>query len=446
MQPTKSIIKFDLNFLNYPLWFQVSHANETLHWNDGDYQYHSSYRTPDQLDMLFLMFFLLRSQQQDYQPKLVFSRYEILKNCGCPINPQYLRRLEDSLKRWLGVSLKFHQNFNDTKEYRSKAFIILDHFQLRSKDQKLEVLLNADFLQQLQKSVYFKYIDFHYYRSLRRPVSRRLFEILNFAFKTQQSYKLPLVELGHKLTLYSRKRTRADGTQEKILYPSDVLHAVKAALEEINTLATNTEHLRQLGMDPKEVYAITYHIDQKRKQIEFQRAALSHLFDELTQDPNQQLENETHREPQLSELLGYLKRQSRPLKELVSQYYYHDGFDYVKWNIFYANRNGARNYVSYLRLCLQHNWAQEFREEYERMFTSDAQSIDRHKITALIRVAEQADHLRMPDGQKFRIKRVFPNGAIEISNRNYKMDFVLSPAQAYACRFETEQPEHKNSK
>ena len=75
MQPAKSIIKFDLNFLNYPLWFQVSHSNEPLQWIEGGYQYHSSYRTPDQLDMLFLIFFLLRSQQQNYQHKLVFSRY-----------------------------------------------------------------------------------------------------------------------------------------------------------------------------------------------------------------------------------------------------------------------------------------------------------------------------------------------------------------------------------
>lgn len=75
------------------------------------------------------------------------------------------------------------------------------------------------------------------------------------------------------------------------------------------------------------------------------------------------------------------------------------------------------------------------------MFGAEEQSLDERKIGALIKVAEQADHLLMPDGQKFRIRRVFPNGAIEISNRSYKMDFVLSPAQAYACRFERENPE-----
>lgn len=437
----KSIFKQDLNFLRFPIWFQVSHASEAMEWREDGYLCRAGYRAPDQLDMLYLLYLLMRSQQQDYCQKLVFSRYEILKGCGCPINPQYLRRLEDSLKRWSEVKLSFEACFYDGQQEISTSFRLLESYRLREKDQKLEVSFDAGFLQQIQKSAYFKYLDFNYYKLMRRPVSRRLFEILTHAFKSSQSFKLPLVELGRKLTLYSRKRSRPDGTEERVLYPSDVLSAVKAAIQEINQLATDTQQLRALGMDPREVYAVTYEVDSKRKTIEFQRAALSHLFDELTQDPEQQEPESSSAEPRLEELLSFLKRQSRPLRELVSKYYYSHDYDYVKWNVFYANRNGARNYVSYLRLCLQHNWAKEFREEYESMFNHSDQQLDERKIAALIQVAEQADHLRMPDGQKFRIRRVFPNGALEISSRNYKMDFVLSPAQAYACRFEREQPE-----
>lgn len=441
----KYVLKQDLNFLEHPMWFQVSRATGPMSWQQGGYRYEAAYRAPDQLDMLFLLFVLMRAQQDDYRPRQEFSRYEILKGCGCPINPQYLRRLEDSLKRWKQVRLTFDGCFYDGRQMRSAAFEILDGFRIREKDKRLEISLNEAFLQQTRQSAYFKYLDFNYYKLLRRPLARRLYEILTQAFKNGSQWRISLLELGQSLTIYSRKRSRKDGSEEEVLYPSDVLTAVKSAVGEINRLATDVERLRELGMDPREVYAVAYEVDKGKKQIGFQRAPLSHLFDELVQE-EPEIRPESYEEPRLEELLSFLKRHSRPLRELVSNYYKSHGYDYVKWNIFYANRNGARNYVSYLRLCLQHNWAQELREEYERMFDADEQNLDERKIATLIRVAEQADHLLMPDGQKFRIRRVFPNGAIEIANRGYKMDFVLSPAQAYACRFEREHPEQSRGR
>lgn len=439
---TQNVFKQDLNFLNFPLWFQVSHTAEAMTWDEQTgYHYTAAYRAPDQLDMLFLAYLLMASQQANYIQKQDFSRYEVLKNCGCPINPQYLKRLEDSLRRWSEVTLKFEHSFISGGEAQSRQFQILDSWKLREKDRRLEVVLNGTFLKHIQESVYFKYIHFHYYRLLKRPVSRRLFEILAVMFKQSQQWKTPLVALGHQLTLYTRKRQKKNGEIEHVIYPSDVLTAVKAAVDEINALATDSDQLRELGMDPREIYAITYEVDKKRKSITFHRAALSHLFDELTLEPAQEVHTEPQTEPKLAELISFLKRNSKPLRELVTKAYYEYGYDYVKWNIFYANRNGSRNYVSYLKLCLQHNWAQEFREEYERMFVTPEEKLDERKMTALLKVAERADHLLTPSGKRFRIKRVFPNGALEISSRQYKMDFVLSPAQAYGCRFEQANPE-----
>ncbi len=445
MKPEKSVYKQDLNFLAFPLWFQVSRSSGQLDWYHPDgYRYQASYRAPDQLDMLYFGYFLMRAQQENYAHRLEFSRYEILKGCGCPINPQYLKRLEDSLKRWQSVTIHFEQSFFYQNALHSKTFKLLDGFKLRDKDRRLEVHLNAEFLQQIKQSRHFKYVDFNYYRQLKRPVSRRLLEILTPAFKQSSQYRISLLELGKLLTLYSRKRKNKSGQMEDVLYPSDVLTAIRSAVDEINHLSTDADQLRELGMDPREIYGITYDLDKNRKVISFHKAPLTHLFDQLTQEP-QHLQNGADAiEPQLNELLAYLKRQSRPLQELVTKYFHSHDYDYVKWNIFYANRNGSRNYVSYLKLCLQHNWAQEFREEYERMFDSSEHQVDERKLTALIKVAKQADHLLMANGKRFRIKRIFPNGAIEISSRQYKMDFVLSPAQAYGCRFEQAQPEEPN--
>lgn len=437
----KSVLKLDLNFLEHPLWFQVSHAHAPLVWNQTPcYTYRAAYRAPDQLDMLFLLFLLMRSERENYKSRLEFSRYEILKGCGCPINPQYLQRLEDSLKRWLNVSLEYDNCFWDGQRMVSVGFRLIENYRMREKDKRIEISFSEPWLEQIRMSVHFKYLDFNYYKALRRPVSRRLFELLSCYFKSQSQWRLPLVELGHRLTLYTRRRLNSAGQEERVIYPSDVMTALKSALHELNHLASNTEFLRSIGMDPREIYAVTYEIHAARKTVEFQRVSLSHLFEALIQTPASEKAEPSFEEPQLQELLSYLKRMSRPLQELVIQAYRQYGFEYVKWNIFYANRNASRNYVNYLKLCLQHNWAREFREEYERLFSKDEQVLDARKISALIKVAEQADYLTLADGQKFRIKRVFPNGALEIANRQYKMNFVLSPAQAYACRFEQDLP------
>ena len=443
-------MKQDLNFLLSPLWFQVSRAKTKTEWaHHRGFSYQATYRAPDQVDALFFMYIVMRAQHDNYQPRQQLSRYEILKGCGCPVNPQYLDRLEESFKRWASVTLNFDNCFFDGEKYVSKTFKLLHSATLREKDRRVDIRLDPDFMETLQQSRHFKYVDFNFYRLLRRPVSRRLFELLTVMFKDSNQWRIRLVELGHDLTLYHRKRKRKDGGYEEVLYPSDVLTAVKAALEEINTLSTDTETLRELGTDPREIYAVTYEVEGKLKykSIIFNKASLSHLFDALTEEKAVPRQVKGFSEPYLEELLSFLKRNSRPLKELVSKYYRAEGYDYVKWNIFYANRNGARNYVSYLKLCLQHNWAQEFREEYERMFDQHASgALDERKLSALINVAKQADYLRTQDGKRFRIKRIFPNGAIEISNRTYKMDFVMPPAQAYQCRFEREEPGASRSK
>jgi hypothetical protein len=438
----KHVLKQDLNFLEFPLWFQVSHAQGPLTWQQlNGYTYRAAYRAPDQLDMLFLMYLLMHAQHQNYSHKLEFSRYEILKGCGCPINPQYLQRLEESLKRWLNVSLEYQECFQEPQRVLSAGFRLIENYRVRDKDRRIEISLSEPWLEQIKQSTHFKYIDFNYYRTLRRPVSRRMYELLGCFFRNQTLWRLPLIELGYRLTLYTRRKHNAQGQETRVIYPSDVLTAVKSALEELNTLASNTDVLRTLGVDPQEVYAITYEVQNSRKMITLQKVPLTHLFEALVQPPEPEKPTPPAEDPLLQELLNYLKRHSRPLQEWVTQAYREQGFDYVKWNIFYANRNGGRNYAHYLKLCLQHNWAREFREIYERMFAQTEQILDSHKISALIKVAGQADYLTMSDGQKFRIKRVFPNGAIEIANRQYKMDFVLSPAQAYACRFERDLPQ-----
>lgn len=435
------VIKQDLNFLEHPLWFQVSHSSkENTEWRDtSGYLYRAGYKAPDQLDMLFLLYMLMCAQQNNYAPHQEFSRYEILKKCGCPINTQYVKRLEDSLKRWLHVSIEFQGSFYDGKNYLSMGFHILDHYCIRDSDKRVEIVFNPHYLQQLRQSSFFKYIHFNTYKILRRPVTRRLFELLVHQFKQRKQWSIELCELGQKLTLYTRRKR---GEDKGAIYPSDVLTAIKPAINEINRLATHIDRLIELGIDPQEIPTVAYEvIGKERRMIQFRKIA------PLVENPKTALHSPQAispppAEPRIQELTGYLKNQTKAVCKIVTDAYYQYGYDYVKWHIFYANRKGYKNYAHYLQLALQHNWAQEFREEYERLVMADdsqtPHEILNHpmKIETLVKIAQKADFVVLPDGQKFKIRQVFPNGAIEIVHKDFHMNLILPPEKAYACRFE----------
>jgi hypothetical protein len=79
----------------------------------------------------------------------------------------------------------------------------------------------------------------------------------------------------------------------------------------------------------------------------------------------QKRKDSARKEDQLENLLKRLRKKTHALKEIVEKYYHQEGYDYVLWNIFYANEMAHKNYSAYLRKALEMNWAYEWREERE---------------------------------------------------------------------------------
>ena len=175
----------------------------------------------------------MKSQQQGYKKTINFSRYEILKECGLPIIPSYTDRLKESLSKWLGVRIEFEGTFYDGKDYISIGFGIVDSYKIEKKSGKIEVNLNKDWLLKIKESYFFKMIDFNYYKTLKRPLSRRLFEILCKTFQGRDSWETELIKLAKKLTLSPRK-VETKSEQKEVYYPSDIMVALKPAINEIN--------------------------------------------------------------------------------------------------------------------------------------------------------------------------------------------------------------------
>lgn len=134
----RHLVKQDINFLDKPLWFQNTESEETgLVWTDLEgYTYRTAYKAPDKVDIIFLYYMLLQVQECGYKTDMEFSRYEILKACNVPTNPQYYQRLNDSLERWTNVSIKFHGTFYDGTDYLSIMFHIIDDFKIKKNEKK----------------------------------------------------------------------------------------------------------------------------------------------------------------------------------------------------------------------------------------------------------------------------------------------------------------------
>jgi hypothetical protein len=71
------------------------------------------------------------------------------------------------------------------------------------------------------------------------------------------------------------------------------------------------------------------------------------------------------RSEQLQTLFNLLRQKTAKLKEVITYYYDQEGFDYVFWNIRYANAKANKTYSTYLKKALECNWAYDWREEQE---------------------------------------------------------------------------------
>lgn len=253
---TNELVKQDINFLDKPLWFtDAKHDGIGLIWKDIEgYEYRSGYKLPDKTDMIILLYLLLQSQKQDYKETIELSRYQILKDCGLPIEGNYYyARIEDSLKRWKGISIEFRGTFYDSREYLTIGFGIVDGYKIEKETKVVRIRFNPDWLLKVKCSQFFKLLSFEYYKALKRPVSRRLYELLIKNFKGREECCYKLTTLGTKLTLTFQ-------------YASQVLAAIKPAINEINKLAKTPNIAQKLNIHQEDVFSIDYHIEGEKQE------------------------------------------------------------------------------------------------------------------------------------------------------------------------------------
>jgi hypothetical protein len=162
---------------------------------------------PTAMDDEVILGLVQLTAQQDFTERRVhFTRYELLKILDWPDETRNYRRLEQSLNRWLGVTLYYDKSWWSKEEqcWVNEGFHILDHVQIFDKERQLrakkrggdqdgrssfvwnEVVFNSF------KAGYLKQIDFDFYKSLESSVSKRMYRFLDKRFYQRQRLEFDL--------------------------------------------------------------------------------------------------------------------------------------------------------------------------------------------------------------------------------------------------------------
>lgn len=334
------LIKQDINFMENPLWVLSEHPQKELKiTNDrGEFLITSGQKLPERTDMIFLLYLLKISQKSGYVQKLELTRYEILTECDLNRSEINYDRLEESLNRWKFVGIKFKGTFYDNREYLTKAFGIINEYAIDKDTKKLKIEFNKSFLEMVKSTNYCKFIDFKRYIRLRKPVACRLYELLLKTFLDRQEWEIEAMKLAKKLTL-------GEGGKKK-LYPADIKIKIDPAVNEINQ---KTE--LQIEFETRK---------NKDRQVIFRFKLLKNIETEKQEQENNELQS-------LTDLLKDGYKDSKGLKDSIKRSYLKHGYDYVKYNILYANKKAFKAYAGFLKNALVENWGEESRLEYEKI-------------------------------------------------------------------------------
>lgn len=406
----KTKIKQDINFLEYPLWMQDKQSEKGIIWSDREgFTYKTGWKAPVKLDLIFLYYLLIESQQRGWTQEIELSQYECLKGCGIQPGKHWRTRLQDGLERWMHVVITFEGVFYNGNEHINgiQQFHILEHWEYLGKTKKLKIRFTSKWIEQIQRSTYFKVIDFEQIKALRSPLATRLYEILSKSFQNRRNWSCCAHKLAQKIPM-------------KEQYPAHIVPKVKTAINQINE-KTNLS-IKVTIRRPERGKAIFDFEKQEVPEGNGKTAAPPSL---KVVDVPQELEESLEA---LLELLPKKERGKKTLRELLARKLRKHDFAFVRRNILYANKNAKSNYRTYLNKALKEDWgegyeedltharelaeaqrqAEELRklqEEQERLLEAKIAQMARHKLSTL---SQEQREERQAQAEAF-ISEGFPN-------------------------------------
>jgi len=165
------------------------------------------YGLPTATDEEVILGLIQLSARTDFHDRRVyFTRYELLKLLGWADSTRNYQRLEQSLNRWLGVTLYYDKAWwsKEDQSWVNEGFHILDHVQVLDQERQRRSLAKEtpqagkssfvwnEVVFGSFKAGYIKQLDFEFLKSLKSAISRRMFRFLDKRFYQRQRLEYDL--------------------------------------------------------------------------------------------------------------------------------------------------------------------------------------------------------------------------------------------------------------
>ena len=222
-QPQRELYRDELNFAEFPLASvstSLPKGQKTLEFTDEIFDKSTNQRVTRKLtitasdkyglptamdDEVILGLIQLTGKREFSERKVLFTRYELLRLLNWTDDTRNYNRLEQSLNRWLGVTLYYDKAWwsKEEQSWVDEGFHILDQVTIFDKERQRrnakkaenagkssfvwnEVVFNSF------KSGYLKQIDFEFYKGLESAVSKRMYRFLDKRFYHRQRLEFEL--------------------------------------------------------------------------------------------------------------------------------------------------------------------------------------------------------------------------------------------------------------
>lgn len=172
---------------------------------------------PTSTDDDVLLGLMRLSMDQGFRdPKVYFTRYELLRVLRWTTEGRSYSRLTKSLDRLSGVRIRASNAFfdNESKAYQTKNFGIIDAYEIndsrsgrslsKKKENQMSYFIWSEALFQSFQAGFIKKLDLNLYFQLRSAVSRRLYRYLDKHFYYKSSLERPLTVLAFEKLGLSR--------------------------------------------------------------------------------------------------------------------------------------------------------------------------------------------------------------------------------------------------
>lgn len=231
----------EMNLAEFPISLLADRApkgTKTLIFRDGEGTLtvtgSDAYGLPTALDadVIVALIQLTKLRNNFLQPTVNFTRYELLRLLGWPNEGKSYRRLDESLNRWVGVTLHYDgtwwdnrsKRYGDAKIHIIESVVILDgKSRIHGEEQQALPLSSFTWNKMFMESFRadnLKRLDVEVYFSLIHPSSKRLYRFLDKRFYRRSDWIFDLKEIAFERVGLSRNYAKDMGKVKEKLQPA----------------------------------------------------------------------------------------------------------------------------------------------------------------------------------------------------------------------------------